>query len=428
LAIIFVVGPALNLSAGFGGRAHDGYLELGTSLAQGRGFVFEEGGPPCTHRPPLTPILLAPITRMPLPWQRPAVVVMHSLMIGATCFLLFDLARKAFDARIAACSVGLVLAYPWLYWHAKNPMNVIAQMTCTMVVLHVIGNELLESSGRGSTGLSRSWTLRAGLLGLAAAAAILTHGTMLASIAVLLLAMAMIGFVRARGRLVAVAALAVSVAALAVSPWSYRNWKVCGRFVPMVTGAGLQYFYGNVHWGFDGRFTWEDRWERTLALAGVREERSSVLQFWGWRDPEFDRQVNRKMIEDITSRPVRFARKVGFNAVEFYLPLSHDLVASTRSKGPILRHLALSVWHGTYWVLGFLALWRLRRSGLQWRLWLMVGAIISLSVFYLPFVATIGHSQYVVPTLPLLSVLASVGLLAKKKVTGAKSELSGKYG
>ena len=252
LAIIFVAGPILGVSAGFGGRAHDGYLELGTNVAQGRGFVFESGGPPSTHRPPLTPILLAPITRMPLLLQRPTMILMHSLMVGATCFLLFDLARKAFDARIAACSIGLMLAYPWLFWHVKNPMNMITQMTCTMLVVNLIGNELLESYKRGNTALSRHWFLRAGLLGLAAAAAILTHGTMLLSVPVLLVAMAMIGFVYHRRRLAAVAVLAGIVAVLAVSPWSYRNWKVCHRFVPVATGAGLQYFYGNVLWGFDG--------------------------------------------------------------------------------------------------------------------------------------------------------------------------------
>ena len=413
LAIIFVVGPMLGVCKGFGGRVHDGYLELGANLAAGRGFVFEPGGPPSTHRPPLTPILLAPITRLPRSGQRPALILMHSLMVGATFFLLFDLARKAFDARIASGSIGLMLAYPWLFWHVKNPMSMITQMTCTMLVVHLIGSELLESFRDGSAPRSRHWLLRAGLLGLAGAAAILTHGTMLLSIPVLLLAVAAIGLRSHRRRLAAVAVLAGVVAVVAISPWSYRNWRVCRRFVPVVTGAGLQYFYGNALWGFDGHFTWQDRWERALAMAGVEDEPSRVVHFCGWKDPDLDREANRRMLEDVASHPARFAGKVALNAIELYLPAIRDAITRTGPKGTTVRHLALSAWHSVYWGLAVWGLWGLRRSRLRPRLWLILGGIVALSVFYLPFVTMIGHSGYTLPTLPLLSVLASVGLLRR---------------
>jgi len=411
LAIHFVGGPLLGMSQGFGGFAHDGYLELGASIARGHGFVFEPGGPPCTHRPPLTPVLLAPITRLPLAWQRPALILMHGLMVGLTLCLLFDLARKAFDARIAGVAVGLMIAYPWLFRHVKTPVNLIVQMTCAMLVVYLIGTELLESHARGKSVLSRHWFLRAGLLGLAGAAGILTHGTMLLSVPVLLLGMAAIGLAVHRRQVAAVAVVAGIVAVVAVSPWTYRNWKVCHRFVPVATGAGLQYLCGNVHWGFDDRFTKTDEeWRRALGMAGVYEERSRVVHFWGWKDPDLDRQANRKMVEDVRSDPARFAAKLGLNAVDFYLPSVHDLVARTSTKGRVVAHLAISVWHSVYWGLAVFGLWALRRSRLGPRLWLALGAIAALVVFYLPFVAWIPPSGYVLQTLPLLSVLASLGL------------------
>ena len=88
LAVIFVVGPILGVSKDFGGRGHDGYRELGAGVARGRGFAFEPGGPPCTHRPPLTPLFLAPITRMPLPWPRPR-LVLGSIFALAMCHFPF---------------------------------------------------------------------------------------------------------------------------------------------------------------------------------------------------------------------------------------------------------------------------------------------------------------------------------------------------
>jgi len=50
-----------------------------------------------------------------------------------------------------------------------------------------------------------------------------------------------IGFLRILGRGVLVAALALAV----VAPWTYRNWRAFGEFVPISTNGGVNLWIGN---------------------------------------------------------------------------------------------------------------------------------------------------------------------------------------
>lgn len=430
LAYAYVACPILGRPATFAGRGHDGYLELATSISRGDGFVFEPGGPPVTHRPPLTPLLLVPITCLPSPLQRPAVILLQSLLVGVTCALIFNLASKAFSVRVAGYAALMLLTYPWLFMRLKNPMCFFIQLTTTMLVVNLLGNELLRLSQRRSEVFLKGWCVRTGALGLAAGAAILTHGTMLASVPVLLAALAIVGLVYHQRRTVSMAIVAGCVAIVVVAPWSYRNSKVCHRFVPVATGAGLQYFYGNVHWGFDGSLTREDQWSRSLretkilAAAGVHEKHSDVLHYWGWKDPDLDQQVNQRMLHDVASDPVRFTKKLSLNAIEFYLPLIQEVLVPVPSRGTVISRgdVAVSVWHSAYWSLALLGFWRLRRSPLQIRLWLMLGCVVTLAVFYVPFIVAHGMCGYAIVTLPVLAIIASVGLVGNS--TDASEDLA----
>ena len=84
----------------FGGFAHDGYVELARSLARGDGFVFEPGGAAVSHRPPLYPLMLAPLMLLPEPLQRAQSVeagqpdVEHDRVVGG--------ARQPIEAGLSA--------------------------------------------------------------------------------------------------------------------------------------------------------------------------------------------------------------------------------------------------------------------------------------------------------------------------------------
>ena len=411
-SIILIVSPLTGLSREFGSWTHDGYLQLARNLSHGNGYVFEPGGAPVTHRPPLIPVLLIPVTIVPPPLQRPVLILLQSLMVGATCYLLFDLASRTLGPRIARRSVLLLLLYPWLFWNVKNPMNAVGQMLFAVLLVNLIARELLLVSGGKDSPGPMSRPLFSLILGLATAAAILTHGTMLLTTAFLLAAMVAIGLWYRKYRTVGVALVAGGVAVVAIAPWTWRNWIVTRHFIPVASNGGYAYFWGNAHWRPQGDVDRRKEPERALRLAGVREKASRVIHLWGIKDPNLDHQINRRMVEDIKAHPRQFARKVALNAVEFYLPITYEFLTGGVRRWDIfaLMSLGLSAWHLALWILAFRGFCIQRTTRATLRLLAFVACIVALSAPYLPFLVTVGHSKYALPTMPLLALLAAAGL------------------
>jgi len=411
LAIILVLSPLTGCSLPFATRRHDGYWQLACNVVRGEGYVFEPGGPPVIHRPPLVPCLFAPLTFLPGKLQRPGVVLLQSLMVGATCWLLFDLASRSFGTRIARYSVGLLLAYPWLYWHVKDPMNVVTQTMLACLMLDLMLRELLATDARRRR--ATHWLLASVLLGAVMACAMLTHGTMLLSIPLILLLLIGVGIALRNERPVRVAVLAGAVTVACVAPWTWRNWKVAGRFIPVVSNSGYAYFWGNAHWRFPGDRTQGKERRRALVLAGVHDEISQVWHFSGLKDPEVDRQVNRRMVAHIRAHPAQFAEKTLLNAAEFYFPVVHDALGVNDLDGPawVLYRLVVSAWHGALWVLALVGLWRQRRPTTRGRWLLALACVVLLAIPYFPFLVNIIHRQYVFQTMPLVCLLAASGLV-----------------
>ena len=415
VAINLLLAPFVGRVGGFGGLRHDGYWELATNLTQGNGYVFEAGDPPVFHRPPLVPTLFAPLTLLPASLHRTALVVMHSLMIGLTSALMFDFTRRVFGGSAARCSLALLLGYPFLYWHVRNPMNVVIQTTCTTIVLYLLGRELLAACRRDKPAGNLAAPWRTVLLGLAAGAAILTHGTMLLSVPVLLAATGIIGLRLGSIRTLRISLTAGLIALLMVAPWTYRNWCVSGRFIPVVGGAGLQYFFGHVHWGFDGRDDSGQQWARVITASEVGT--TEKLKFCGYTDPALDAMANRRMVEDVQSHPGRFVKRVALNAVEFYLPIIHDVLlpnwGTWRNRA---EHALQSIWHLGLLALVGAGLWRNRRSTAASAGWIAVGAIVGLSACYCPFVTCITLCQYCLPTLPVLAFVGATAFSCRPAV------------
>jgi hypothetical protein len=427
LTIITLVPALTGLSGKFGSTGHDGYWELATHLIRGEGYVVEPGGSPVLFRPPLVPALFSPLTLLPTGFQRPAVVLLQSLMVGAACFLLFDLAARIAGFRVARFAVAILLVYPWLYWHVKNPMNVVTQMLCVLAIVDLMTGELFAQGPADRSLNDRRWLTRAALLGLAGGAAMLTHGTVLLSFALLLAGVAGLGVLCRRWQWVAVAAIAGCVAAAIVAPWTYRNWTVAHRFVPIVTSAGTSYFWGNAHWEVRGA-AGEQELEKLLELAGVPGRPGDVMHFGGLKDPKLNAVVDRRMAEHIRAHPARLAEKIARNALELYLPSTYDLLnrpsyATTTSLGQALERGVLSAWHLGLWGLALAGVWRIRRrrAALMPAL-VILGCVPALVGPYLPFLVHVGHSQYVLPTIPLLALLAGWTLAGSHSSGGLHRE------
>jgi len=141
--ILFVVSPITGLSRNFG-AGNDGYIQLARSLVAGDGYIFEKGGPPVFHRPPLYPLFLVPVALFPENLQRFIIVIPQSILVGFIGMMIFKIARQLYNQKIAVIALFLFLINPWVYWNAKNPMTAILQTLLYLIFIYLTVSEFFE--------------------------------------------------------------------------------------------------------------------------------------------------------------------------------------------------------------------------------------------------------------------------------------------
>ena len=268
----------------------DGYLELARSLAGGQGFSLE--GRPTAYRPPLYPILLAPligtIGREGLPW---GVAVLHLSLGTATVLLTHRAARglglSSGGSLAAAAIVGLD---PVLLVQSRSIMTettAAALVAATLAALTLPG---IRGSILGGLGLGLASLCRPSLL--AASGFVAIAGSIAGP-----------GSWKVRvGR----STILLGVTAATLSPWAWRNARAIGSPIWTTTHGGYTLalannpaYYADV---LDGELpVWrgpnQDRWFAEVARSTA-----------GMAEPEADRALRSAAARTIRERPVAFLR------------------------------------------------------------------------------------------------------------------------
>lgn len=406
--IIFVLSPLTGVSKSFGGPGHDGYIEIAGNIIRGNGFVCEKGGA-AVACPPFYPVLLSPLTLLPEGLQRPCLILVQSLMAGLIASLIFRIGKYLFGVSAAGTAVIIFLLNPWLYWNAKNPMTVITQGLLYVLFVFLTGSSIyVVLKGAAAWGKKR-WLMMCLAMGGTGGALILSHGAMLMATIVLLFILFVTGIVRRSYRAVSTSIISGMIIILTVSPWTYRNWVVFGRFIPVSSNYGYIYFQGLLHWnicGDDAQRPNETYRAAALRFLDFKGDESEYLQCYGLKDAGVDAAFNDKMHEHIRTYPGVFAKKMLLNSVEYYFPmLTYPFLAV---KILSVENVALTIFHLVLWVLAFVGM-RGERQEKASRLptCLMLCSILLYGIWYLPFVTFIGHSLYTFGTIPFLSILAA---------------------
>lgn len=408
--IAFVLDDGPIQDGTFGGVRQDGYLELARSLVRGDGYVFEPGGDAVSHRPPLYAFLLIPVVLLPDAWQRPALTVLQSLLLGVICASTFRLAARWFGEGTARVATRLLLINPWLYWMTTVPMAPLLQTALYLWLLR-----LLFACRPGGRVASPSL-----LAGPVAGALALTHGSMLLSIPLLFGVAGVLALWRDPPSLRPLA-LATLLTVACIAPWTARNWVVFHRFIPVASNAGLAYFAGSAHWGhgqLTGATPPEEIWGapaaiEALYMTGVDKPLNEVTHYYGMRDVQLDARLQRLALAHATEDLPRLFSKMALNGLENYFPIVFPLVQGSQ---PTLLERALasplklvrSAFYLGWWILALVALLRPPKGrGLE--LALVVTALVAFVVPYLPFLTFVAHSMYNFGSLPCLAILAALG-------------------
>ncbi len=208
------------------------YGHLALSIARGFGFRFFAGASPVLWRGPAYPYFLAGIYR--LTHESQAAVVLCQLLLDAlSCALVFALAARLLPRRKALLCAGLYCVYPFSAYYVARLMP---ETLFTAVLLLSVTLWLRIQTSPG--------TLRCMLAGVLLGLLALCRPVMLA----FPLVVAVHLFFTWGGRTPSVRwkiVLLILCTAATISPWTYRNYALTGRFIPVTTGGGWNLWVGN---------------------------------------------------------------------------------------------------------------------------------------------------------------------------------------
>jgi 4-amino-4-deoxy-L-arabinose transferase-like glycosyltransferase len=202
------------------------YDGLAQALAAGEGYAAD--GVPTAYWPVGYPVFIAFFYAVFGLHYLP-VLIFQAVLGAATAGLVVLLGRE-FGSAAAARAAGLIIAL------APNQVAYAARLFPAVVsAFAFVAIALLVLKTRGLRG-----ALGAGVI---TGAAALAAPVMLVSVPAALVADSFrrLGFFRIVGRGAVIAAVALALAA----PWTYRNWRVFGEFVPISTNGGVNLWIGN---------------------------------------------------------------------------------------------------------------------------------------------------------------------------------------
>lgn len=387
LLIVAAMIAAVALRLGLMGLARgafddpDNYLPLARSVAAGQGFVLN--GRPTAYRPPLYPILLAPIVRVLGDRPDLGIAVLH-LILGAATVGLTALAARRWGVSPwrAAAAAWIVALDPVLAWQARSVMTETPSAALVAAILASLADprrksDVLSGVLLGLAGLCRPSLLPAGLLTLPALAALAD------------------GLVWARLR----RALVISAVVLVVlAPWALRNALLFGEPVWATTHGGYtlalannEVYYRDVLLGPPGRvWTGDDQWRWWDSVNRATS---------GMTEPQADRFLRDGVVRLARQRPATFLSACLDRLGRFWSPAPAGAV-----YGRAVR-LATAAWTVPLWIALALGLWR---RGL-WR-WPAITApiqLIGLSLVHSLYWTDLRMRAPILPAIALIAATAA---------------------
>lgn len=390
LAAMMLVAIALRVAVMVVGTGQfddpDNYLPLARSLAAGDGLSLN--GHPTAYRPPLYPLLLAPLVTLPGHLPVVGIAAFHVVLGAATVGLAALTARRWGLGEPRSLAAALIVAVdPVLLWQCRFVMT--ETLTAFLLAAALAALTLPQRRGLilggvvfGLAGLTRPSMLPGAGLTILAAIAAKPFGTR---------------------RLTDGLVMALSLLAV-LAPWALRNAAVLGVPVLTTTHGGYtlalannEVYYRDVLNGPQGRvWTGHDQW---LWWDSVNRDTS------GMSEPEADRFLRRRVVRLALAQPGHF-----LNASVHRLARFWSVSPAVAVYSPAAR-LATTLWTVPLWAA--LVLGVFRRS--LWR-WPRIAA--PLAIFGL----TAVHSLYWTdlrmraPIVPAIALVAAGATRSREKI------------
>jgi len=377
------------------------YDRLARSLVDGRGYTNSRGEP-TSWRPPLYPAFVAAGYILSGGSVR-GVRLFQALLDVGTVALTYQLGRRLFGpsvGRIAgllvAVNVGTIAATSRLLSESVFTVLLMAAVVLSDGWQRAINDNRKQAAIAlgivcgavvGAASLCRGVLLLYPLC-LVAMAAICVHIGESASVRT--------RSVSERRQIVLRSGVALLLGfALMLMPWTVRNYRVHGAFIPVSTQLGVALY--SAYNPPDGwRFGLDAQDENTAVAERLPEVEASAM-------------LRRAAVESILSSPRRTLELEILKAVYFWVPIDWEIL-------PFYGAFNLTYAFVGLWALGYIGLRAERRNALPtWPAWLPI-----IYAFGMALVIQ-GSPRYRLPVEPLLAVFAAAALVALYRTAGRRT-------
>lgn len=376
----------------------DAYLAIARGLAEGRGYCVPGSDKPTAYRPPLYPVLIAPVSGNGR-FDRLARLGLHVVMAGLTAFAIWRAGCHLGLATVPrVIAAGLMAIDPLLMLYANFPMT---ETLCTL-----LGAWLLERCVD-----PRHDGQRSALTGFVFGLSILSRPTFLAS-GVLLAAWAIwsrwapnVAPAGERTAPLRCWGIAAAGALLTVSPWMLRNWLVLGTPLLTTTHGGYTLLLGNnpdfyaqvvAHswstvWEGEGQQQWASGINETMDRLGLGDELAR------------DRWMSWQALQTMAAHPSLCLKASLTRIVQFWQIVPGGDMAR---RAPRWTLAFVAVFYLSYWigaVRGAVAVLRLRLKGWGPVLLIPLSFMLVHSIYW-------SNMRMRAPVMPAVALAAAVGI------------------
>jgi 4-amino-4-deoxy-L-arabinose transferase-like glycosyltransferase len=376
--VVIALLARLLLAAALGGGFHFAdeirYVDAARRLWSGAGFGADY------DRVPGYPVLLAMLggPRQPVLWLRLA----QAVLAAGGAALTFVLATRL-AGRTAALAAAMV--------YALDPLTAFAAgllyPEATAALLFTAASLAAISAARRDSG---AWAAAAGAL-LGALALFRPVALALAPVAVAWIAVASPG---AAARRAGRTALVVLVWLAVLAPWTYRNYQLRGRIVPIATT-------GTKAAGLSPEMEEQQGVAGALASEAVSDP-GGVARRMVRELGHFWELIPERLVTDVPAqREALHRRNPGLPTTPVAPTGLRNVVAAVASAVEFLLA-----------IIGLVVLWRTRRRETV----LLVGLVLAFALGHSLF---IGKMRYRITVLPVVFVFAGAGLAALRRATGS---------
>ena len=358
------------------------YHRLATGIANGVGYATEAGRP-TAWRPPGYPIFLSGIYFLFGPSVRAATIV--QALLGATTVLLLVALGWMVIGPCESIVAGFIAAvFPSFVWLSRLLLSENLALFLLLASL-CLGLLVLRSE--------RPWCAAA--LGMVLGLNILVRGANLLFALVVLASIVVVQVKRRHhwDKLIVISILAALGLLLPLLPWTIRNYRVFGAFIPVATQDGLGLYASYWPPVRNGKTIWGN-------LPGT-EDPNVAAAGQARNEYEASKYLQHVTLERLRAQPSYFFRLVPPKIISLLVPYDWEILPHANGGTRSINFGYLLIMLPA--MLGFVALMRHRRRD-QWLLWILPAVVlVQAIVFY-------GSPRFRLPAELIAILLAAVGL------------------